>query len=328
MSYCIDYLSFTIKHRFDNYDDVIEMLADVLPANVLEDTDLNNCFCETTKRFGYSKSIIYKNGLQIYFDGRSTKNEMGTHVVIPGSTLNNTSILNSQKNIFDWVMKIKSYKYDYKIARLDVANDSDLKFGYFLNKIRNREFISKSQKIRFYIDENDVGTVYLGARQGNIMWRIYDKNNCNKDKGLAYMAEGDWTRVEAEFKNQLADGALNEYVKGNINQVFKGHLMFVEKRVKNMSRDAVECQEYLKILENPEEKIVLKFKRIDDETDEWFYGTVLPNVKAYQKIYGKNFINYLLAKIEPSNNTIEKLQQREKVLQNRLEQNAILREVV
>ena len=328
MSYCIDYLSFTIKKRYENYDDVIEILPDILPINVLEDTDLNEGYCQVTTRFGYSKQIIYQNGLQIYFAGRSSRDEMGTHIVVPGSTLNNTSIPNDHSNILNWFYTLKNYKDDYKIARVDIANDSNLKFEYFYNKIRKREFISKSQKIRFIIDEKNTGTIYLGSRGGNLVWRIYDKNNCNKEKGLSYMADGDWSRVEMELRNEFADLALNEYIKGNINCVFKGHLMFVEKVVNNMSRDAKECKKYLDILDNPTSKNVLQFKRIDQDTDKWFYETVLSNLKAYQTVYGKDFINRQLSKVEPSANTIVKLNQREKVIQNRLQRVNYIKRVV
>lgn len=311
MSFCVDYLAYTIKKQVTTYDEAIELLFETLPLNVAEDTDKNLVQFIISNRLGYTKSIQYPNGVQCFFDG---PDRMGTHINLTGSVLNNTSSPNTLLNMKKWFYKLESYEYSFHISRVDIALDTEIDFLYFYNKMRNKEYISKSRNPLYYTDDDNRGTIYLGVRGNPIYWRLYDKNKCQKDKRLSYIVDGDWSRVEMECRNKACYQIMKCYVDGNISSVFKGHLMFVEKKVKNMSRDGKEDKIYMDALNNPTDKKILDFKRLDSETDEWFKSTVLPVYMAYQRVYGKRFLEYMLANTKISKNVLEKIEQNEKVL--------------
>lgn len=327
MSYCVDWLSFTVQTYTEENEVAQRIMLELLPQNVLKDIDLSTCNCCNTSKFGYTKMLQYENKVLVLFAGSAS---MGIHISLPGSTLNNTSELNDLENIKEWYWRCMNSKYNIHFSRVDVAKDISLPFSYFRRKVLREEYRSKYRKssLKMILNNEFNGTIYLGRRGGNTSVRIYDKNQCNKDKNVGYISEGFLTRVEFEFRNDACLQALNSYILGTIKNVFLGHLCFVNKKEKNMSRDSVNCEKYVQALEDPKERKILEFKRLDTNTNEWFFMQVLPAMKAYENIYGKKYVQNMLSKAKPAEGTLNKLKQQEKVIQNRFKYQILNREVI
>jgi hypothetical protein len=311
MSFCVDHLEYTIFKDTNNYDDVLEILFKTLPVNLLEDIALEDGMLINSKRYKYNRSILFDNGIQAYFDGMPG---MGIHVILHGSTLNNTVIKNDIYNIIEWYERIKQNKYGFNVSRIDMACDTEIDFSYFLRKCRNMQFVCSSQKLNYILDNNDRGTIYIGARGNPIFFRIYDKDKEQTEKNKAYISEGTKTRIELECRNRICKTVLDYYCKGEIGQVFKKKLLFVNRRVNNMSRDAKGSIRYLKAIENPIEKADMKLEKLQSNTDRWMRETLLPVLKAYQTVYDVAYIDMLLEETKASEGTMKRLKGNEILL--------------
>lgn len=274
MGYFVDYISFTI--HVDTAIPGMAMAFFYKYVNLeIEEGNLQHGMN------GYKQSIVFPSGIRILFDGAPG---MGVHVIVPGLGLKSEHL---DFNVFELVGKFKTDGMKYNISRIDVAIDSDIDFGYFLNKFNRKQFDCRysEDNIKKYVDVNNRGTLYFGKRGGMTMFRIYDKA---KEQGV----DGVWTRMEMECRGDACEQIVEALRASEVNKYFLGHLRFVNQRCSDMSR-AITCKRYLEMLENPAERKKVHKKK-GDNTLEWFVSQVAPTVKALEKEYGNDYIRRVI----------------------------------
>lgn len=274
MGYFIDYISFTLKIDTESPSFALSTFY----KYVALETEVGEL---QTGMNGYEKSIVFPSGIRILFCGRPG---MGIHVVIPGLGL---SSIHLDFDVFKLLRTLKADGVPYNISRIDIAIDTDIDFGYFLNKFDRKEYVCRysEENIRKYVDVTNRGTLYFGRRGGLTYIRIYDKA---KQQNVP----GTWTRLEMECRGDACEQIINALKTGEVGKYFLGHLRFVNKRCSDMSK-AVTSKKYLDMLENPTEKKRLQKKKGDD-TLEWFISQVAPTVKALELDYGKDYVRQVI----------------------------------
>jgi len=108
------------------------------------------------------------------------------------------------------------------ITRLDLAIDDRNPF-YTIPELQavleDKRFVSKFRRWRIVKDCTTSGelvgaTIYLGSRKADIMLRVYDKQLEQIAKCVEGAADTPWIRWEMELKDQYANVALTDILKG------------------------------------------------------------------------------------------------------------------
>ena len=167
----------------------------------------------STPRHGYTDATVDGNGVNVLWN--TSRDEMGTHVVLPGSSLRKLQELSGVQ--LETLLR-DATNAGLKISRLDLAKDIigqaiDLETVYqSLVGGRNAGTARTFSKIQ----SNDGGfTVYVGSRQSEKFIRIYNKA---AQEGISNQH---WYRYELETKGMVARAVATSLTQsGNWSGVF------------------------------------------------------------------------------------------------------------
>ncbi len=211
----------------------------------------------TKPQFGYQYGMLSQEGIIGLFSGADY--DMGTHLIYPGSALNQIS--NVIKLLHDHL------DAGARITRLDVAVDvyDDNLTPKLLYKQR-REMVTKAKKYKL-MTGTDGDTMYIGSRTSEKYMRIYDKNAEQGIKNAAIAR----TRIEIETKGYTAH-ALAHYLVTNglgaIPEIICGFADFPKDRYWRKAMQ--ECKAH---------KIASERKMTN--TEEWLLNTVSQTIADY-----------------------------------------------
>jgi len=162
--------------------------------------------CQTSR--GYESSLQYSDGRIVSYSARQ-----GMYIQYGGKSLNVIPT--------DALTLISFHKKNgYKPTRIDLAidcKDSGLSISSLYKSLQLNEAETKSKKYSI-IDGSDGKTLYVGSRQSEAFLRVYDK-------AMESGVEGDWKRIEIEYKGDkaieacqsiLAAKSVNEFITGCI----------------------------------------------------------------------------------------------------------------
>lgn len=192
--------------------------------------------------------------------------DMGTHVIYSGDTL---KTLRDDYGVSDVGLAMFHHKAGHTITRIDVAMDV---FDGFtakecIERYENQECVSplrKASKIQSITGNGD--TLYLGARGGDRMVRIYDKAAQTNTEGL-------WTRIEGEYRAYGAKAILSALenspnYKLAIPGILKGTVDYP---------DWMNWNQAMK-----EESIDLTLERkVTSQTEKWLLEKVAPSLAKF-----------------------------------------------
>lgn len=194
---------------------------------------------------GYKKMLLHRGStLRVLYDGNEN---MGYHYDFSGS-----SIKELFSHFTDSMMEMTPFgygldmdinilrellskiKYIGHVTRLDLAIDDKVSPYFTLLELQEileqQRFISKFRSWQLVKDcttSNELtgATIYLGSRRSDIMLRVYDKQLEQIAKGVEGAAEVPWVRWELELKNEYANVALVDLLKGiNVGELVFGIL--------------------------------------------------------------------------------------------------------
>lgn len=303
-SYCIDWLSFTIK--IQNEKQLRENFIQDIFKNLLLD-DLNLDFEEKIYgRYNYNSCYSFNNMINIYFNKVYNKSDVdylvkqGVHIEFSGSgcRLIETTF-KSWQQYFNLILK----NYEVNFSRIDIAMDDFnklLNFNTIEKKIKKGEIISKTKKRGIIGDINKIEsldnkgqqksrTFYFGSRKSNLFIRFYDKKLevLSKNKSCDFET---WQRYEIVLKKEKAlsfvdnfknNGNLGEIYKSIINNLIK----FVDPQGENKSRWPV-SKFWVKFLDNAG-SIELAAKKINtdiEKTVDWIDKSVVSSILFLNEI--------------------------------------------
>lgn len=304
----IDWLSYTVRKSITDVDRLLEYLPNVLPdelATEMFPIDLET-FCTSTMkydlrngRFRYNWCIRFANGVDVLFEpsfscSNDIRQQMGFHVVIPGSVLSNLKTPFDNIACSVWVSKMNSFcsvdlddeivadvhKFSWHLSRVDIAYDSnDVTMKEIWNKIEYGEYCTRAtitmmSKITKY--KQRLETVYIGNRSSDRFMRIYDKK---VEQGLTDEECKNWVRMEMEFHNSSCVDALDCFCNGTIGGLFLGFFRFLENlNDSNRSRNEV-WSKMADILDFRE--IVRVSKKNESNSDAFLKKVCIPMLLAY-----------------------------------------------
>lgn len=201
MTVSIDWLSVTVKSA-DAFNDAMKILA-------LGQSEWR----KSTPRHGYTRCLEHSSGILCMW--QIGGGSLGCHVVFSGQTIRNLDGLG--KPIWDVAMAFAASNAN--ITRLDVAFDL---FNFGLDIISIYEAMSKggiegtASKCSLIQSGGGGATCYVGSRSSTKMARLYNK-------GVESEVAGDWSRLEVEFKKELAAALVyGAYPTKNIKNMFAG----------------------------------------------------------------------------------------------------------
>ncbi len=288
LGYFLDFLSFTLKIDTEIPGIALSYFYKYVPLEIEEGELFNGID-------GYNKGIKFPSGIKVLFAGKITG--MGIHIILPGLGLKSEHL---QFDVFELIAKLKKDKMPYNISRIDVAVDTDVDFSYFYNKFVKKQYVCRynDRSIRQVVDANLRGTLYFGRRGGLTMFRVYDKALEQE------VTDGRiWTRIEMECRNEACEQIIEALKNDTVKNYFLGHLRFIKRRMNEMKR-AKTTDTYLRILEQPIERMKVHAKK-SDNTLEWFVSQVAPTVKALKKDYGEEYIDKIIDEAKISKRQIK-----------------------
>jgi len=154
-----------------------------------------------TPRNGYTEACEDKNGVLCMWN--HAREEMGYHVVISGSTLQNLLehyAINQQELLSSIVNAGGS------ITRLDLATDAKdehVDYSDIWNRLERREYTGNAQKTARLQGSDGGTTIYIGSRTSERFLRLYDKAVQSGNRG------DEWARLELETKGMVSRGLAN-----------------------------------------------------------------------------------------------------------------------
>ena len=308
----IDWLQYTIKDVFTQQDDIRLVLSRVcasLPAPI---KDLIGFCSPEWDRVGYTitkgvnfygSAVVFENGLKICYDPYHPR--MGTNIIISGSVLKQRPV--APDDVLHWLTKILP-KFDFKISRVDIAQDTNVDFSYFFEKYSKGDYVTRYRRSsqKSFLDADNRGTLYFGSRGKGTFIRIYDKYQEQLSKIKSDLAAVEfkqqyggepWTRLEMECRDTQAAQMLDCFVKGECGNVFLGHLRFVEKyndHVERCKTDSV----YMKVINAVEGRRLSKDLNSELNLD-WIINVAMANLQALRKVHPKLY-DLLLDRVESS----------------------------
>jgi len=197
----IDWLAGTFHKERSNEAEFINKYARALPI------------LSGTPRHGYNQAEIDRHGVQLLWN--SDREEMGTHVVFPGSALKS---LYEQQNVQLATLLRDFANAGAKISRLDLAKDFtgaeiDLETIYqSLERGRNEGTARSFSKVQ---SAGGGYTLYVGSRQSEKFIRIYNK------AAQESLTDTYWYRYELETKGMVARAVATSLIaSGNWSGVF------------------------------------------------------------------------------------------------------------
>lgn len=294
----LDWLQYTIKEVWTDKDDVRLMLSRVCSSLPVPIQDLIGYHSPDFDRIGYtlckginhySAVLLFDNGLKICYNPPNVR--MGTNIIISGSVLKLKPL--SPDDVKDWIVRILPH-FDYKIGRVDIAQDTDVDFSYFYDKYVSGEFITRylTTTHKSYLNFDNRGTLYFGARGKGTYIRIYDKyleqwsKLKSKTKKLEFECEfggKSWTRLEMECKDSQAEQMLCHFIEGRCGDVFLGHLRFVKEMKSNKAR-CVTCDIYLNVISAEGCRKLSKVNNTDLNLD-WIVNVAFANTEAIKEVH-------------------------------------------
>lgn len=205
--YKLDWLTYVAKiHDPDveyrpDYESAKFFGSLVLPDFLFDLSNFENDFVCLGGLWGYKYRWVHipSGAFFMYgYNSDSRSDDLGVCVVLSGSSIDFLlSTLELQLQLVDWVLH--HYEYSNYITlyatRCDVCLDTDIDFSLFLNCVKNGEFKCRSWKkdgsdpIKYHVDSNDRGTIYVGNYDGIEFVRIYDKilERQEKLKGIDFI---------------------------------------------------------------------------------------------------------------------------------------------
>jgi hypothetical protein len=189
LSITLDWISFTFKeytHEAEQWISDYASLESVVP---------------TTPRNGYSEACQDKNGILRMWN--YAREEMGNHVIISGSTLQN--ILEhyaiDQQTLLGSIVNAGG-----SITRLDLATDAkneQVDYADIWARLERRDYIGNAQKTAILRGSDGGTTIYIGSRTSERFLRLYDKAIQSGNSSIQ------WARLELETKGMVARGLAN-----------------------------------------------------------------------------------------------------------------------
>lgn len=305
----IHWLSYTVKHSFEDSTSLLGAIYNILPECFVEllwgdsrQERLKNIeyFIEKGKN-GYTESILFNYGIRILYNPfaklfevnglthsftelRQEADRMGVHIIIPGSAFDRLIPAWSAEDCVALKERLKCY--DWNISRIDIAFDTDqLDFSYFYEKYCKGEFITTYRSRSQFVDKCNRGTLYFGTRKSEHFIRIYDKA---LEKGLDGVV---WTRLEGQYKSEYASQMFEAFILGNCSDYILGNLRFVKEVRKNMSRDSVIDDCYQRFISGKDLKRLSQVRK--NKTVHWLFTQVGNSLKTLEAI-SPGFVNNLL----------------------------------
>lgn len=176
------------------------------------------------KEFVEGKPMHSYNVCSKFADGRlllehTERRDMPPHVIFTGDALKQNAM--SPLEIVKWALQAGG-----TIKRIDLAVDvknANLRPSEATERIKNGGCKTRAREFPFWASATDSGyTQYIGKKSSEIYARIYDKASESK-------VGGDWTRIEAIFTGDRAQGAAFALAQGNdITGLVRGFVDFPE----------------------------------------------------------------------------------------------------
>lgn len=307
----IDYLNYTIKNAVIDVLGILDLAWKCLPDEFVDkiwsaststrsyrQSLLTAQYEISNGKYGYKKCLYFPAvDARIYFSPCEIKkgekivrnmgkdaydlqnpNRMGTFFSLSGNSFENIDSFTLEQAAAFWD-KLVLCGHDFSIRRCDVAYDCDVDFSKWLRKVELKQYVTRLHKVDRILDENNRGTIYFGERSGNTFVRIYDKNLEQKIEN----SENPWTRFEVEFKHDNAEVAYKAFCDGDIGDYVIGAVKFVDKRCKNMARDAKVWNEQSKIIAFDAVKRVSRIRK--ESTLNWLETQVGDVLKTVEVVY-------------------------------------------
>lgn len=300
----IDYLGFTVTENL-----TVEKILNIFGLDLMEFED-----CLKGSHGYKARMRHYTQPISILYDGSEN---MGINVEITGSAIKYfMSCYNSkfpsvvvpfgvegiEVNSFEFSMLsylLKDILDIGHLTRFDIAIDDRgcqyftmaelsriFNLGLYTSKFKTFKEINKKSK-----REVLGSTIYLGSRQSDIMFRLYDKKaeQSNKtDKIIDY----EWTRWEIELKGTRARAVALLLISGKtIADVSIGVLSHYLRIIKRDNERDTRCssdEKWLLFLNDIQTiKICqpVREKTLEDK-EKWIEKQVAPTLSALYKIYG------------------------------------------
>ena len=271
----IDWLQFTLvdqsateKYNFSNT--IIQVLG----------LDVNNFMQLPYGKLGYTSQLFYNN-IWVLYDGAPN---MGVHVIISGK---GCRIYETENNLVELVKRID--KANGKITRIDIAMDDHsgkvIPFGRLKNDIIKANIMTRWKDSTEIIKrKNKTGqvighTVYLGSRQSNIFFRLYDKA---MQQGLENTI---WTRLELEIKSTYAENIQKLLTEKNIgeltSEILNNYIRIVQPHKTDTNKSRWQTKRYWLDLVNTTKKQQLTMKPEEsdiEDTKRWLGNQIAPSL--------------------------------------------------
>lgn len=150
---------------------------------------------------------------------------MGVHLVISGEGCRQMEANGSvdEDYIGGWSGLLKHWlDMSVKFTRIDIALDD---FDDVLNitelqaSIQQGDIVSRARQAKYYLDTNMAGEktgegISIGSRTSESYYRIYDKALEQIARNLGEKEDGNWVRVEVEFKQNKAQTIAERIAEG------------------------------------------------------------------------------------------------------------------
>lgn len=222
-----------------------------------------------TGMWGYTEKYTFPDG-RIWLRNPE-RPEMGNHVILSGSTLDNieAEYLDSPDNILNFMLdRVKLTRIDLAIDAMRGSLEFDRLEAQLVDK-RAKTMARQAHRFEALVGQGD--TIYVGSAYSTMRLRIYDKAAEQEVTNL------EWTRIELQTRTPKSVLVAKTLREANYNPetwtgIIRGYCDFPDdldwKRV--MSAPAIKLQSH---------------KRKTTKTRKWLMDVCAPALAAYQAVH-------------------------------------------